>query len=116
MTPTKANMTPESVPAMIDQALLRKSTNGDGTATVRPLGITEGYVQNCAPLVVPIENQVSLPPATLLGASFELGWNGQDGSYRGTLVRGICNDLGDSTQEKMTGQYCTSGRKSRSRD
>ncbi|GJT64329.1 putative reverse transcriptase domain-containing protein [Tanacetum coccineum] len=71
------NMTPESIQAMIDQALLRNSTNGDGSRSV--VGLTRWIekmesvfnISGCA-----IENQVKFATCTLLGAALTW-WNGQ---------------------------------------
>ncbi|GJR09633.1 hypothetical protein Tco_0792285 [Tanacetum coccineum] len=72
-------MTPESVQAMIDQALMRNSTNGDGSHSSH--GITKGMwiekmesvfnISGCA-----IENKVKLATCTLLGAALTW-WNSQ---------------------------------------
>ncbi|GKC43432.1 hypothetical protein Tco_1061154 [Tanacetum coccineum] len=75
------NMTPESIQAMIDQALLRNSTNGDGShsshednrrnvQTARPCFYAD-FMNGCA-----IENQVKFATCTLLGAALTW-WNGQ---------------------------------------
>ncbi|GJY02617.1 hypothetical protein Tco_0360769 [Tanacetum coccineum] len=71
------NMTPESIQAMIDQALLRNSTNGNGSHSV--IGLTRWIkkmesvfnISSCA-----IENQVKFTTCTLLGAALTW-WNGQ---------------------------------------
>ncbi|GJS90248.1 hypothetical protein Tco_0772884, partial [Tanacetum coccineum] len=71
------NMTPESIQAMIDQAILRNSTNGDGSHSV--VGLTRWIekmelvfnISGCA-----IENQVKFATCTLLGAALTW-WNGQ---------------------------------------
>ncbi|GJT64127.1 hypothetical protein Tco_1015607 [Tanacetum coccineum] len=71
------NMTPESIQAMIDQALLRNSTNGDGSHSV--VGLTRWIekmesvfiISGCA-----IENQVKFATCTLLGVALTW-WNGQ---------------------------------------
>ncbi|GJX91682.1 hypothetical protein Tco_0345008 [Tanacetum coccineum] len=72
-------MTPESVQAIMDQALLRNSTNGDGSHS--SYGDTEGMwikkiesvfnISGCA-----IENHVKFATCTLLGAALTW-WNGQ---------------------------------------
>ncbi|GJT42160.1 hypothetical protein Tco_0942025 [Tanacetum coccineum] len=68
------NMTPESIQAMIDQALLQNSTNRDGShsshgdeATVHT-GMTEGMCKLYA--------LVKFATCTLLGAALTW-WNGQ---------------------------------------
>ncbi|GJR15667.1 putative reverse transcriptase domain-containing protein [Tanacetum coccineum] len=71
------NMTPESIQAMIDQALLRNSTNGDGSHSV--VGLTRWIkkmesvfnINGCA-----INNQVKFATCTLLGVALTW-WNGQ---------------------------------------
>nr|GFB02224.1 reverse transcriptase domain-containing protein [Tanacetum cinerariifolium] len=74
------NMIPESVKAMIDQALLRNSTNGDRSPrTGGVVGLTRWIkkmelvfqISGCA-----IENQVKFATCTLLGANLTW-WNGQ---------------------------------------
>ncbi|GJX53868.1 putative reverse transcriptase domain-containing protein [Tanacetum coccineum] len=74
------NMTPESVQAMIDQALLRNSTNGDGSHRAEGVvGLTRWIekmesvfnISGCA-----VENQVKFATCTLLGAALTW-WNGQ---------------------------------------
>nr|GEV84080.1 putative reverse transcriptase domain-containing protein [Tanacetum cinerariifolium] len=74
------NMTPESVQAMIDQALLPNSTNGDGShRTEGVVGLTRCIkkmesvfqISGCA-----IENQVKFATCTLLGAALTW-WNNQ---------------------------------------
>ncbi|GJZ85415.1 putative reverse transcriptase domain-containing protein [Tanacetum coccineum] len=83
------NMTPESIQAMIDQALLQNSTNGDGShssykdnrrnGTEGVVGLTRWIekmesvfnISGCA-----IENQVKFATCTLLGAALTW-WNGQ---------------------------------------
>ncbi|GKC43648.1 hypothetical protein Tco_1061370 [Tanacetum coccineum] len=74
------NMTPEAIQAMIDQALLRNSTNGDGShRTEGVVGLTQWIekmesVFNISGCV--IENQVKFATCTLLGAALTW-WNGQ---------------------------------------
>nr|GEY05097.1 putative reverse transcriptase domain-containing protein [Tanacetum cinerariifolium] len=71
------HMTPKSVQAMIDQALLRNSTNGDGSQSV--VGLTRWIekmesvfnISGCA-----IENQVKFATCTLLDAALTW-WNNQ---------------------------------------
>nr|GEU38862.1 putative reverse transcriptase domain-containing protein [Tanacetum cinerariifolium] len=67
------HMTPESVQAMIDQALLRNSTNGDGSVVGRWIEKMESVfnISGCA-----IENQVKFATCTLLDAALTW-WNGQ---------------------------------------
>ncbi|GKB90455.1 hypothetical protein Tco_0962727 [Tanacetum coccineum] len=67
------NMTPESIQAMIDQALLQNSTNGDGShRTEGVVGLTRliekiESVFNISGCV--IENQVKFATCTLLGVA-----------------------------------------------
>ncbi|GJU20073.1 putative reverse transcriptase domain-containing protein [Tanacetum coccineum] len=82
------NMTPESIQAMIDQALLRNSTNGDGShsshednrrhvQTARPCYYAD--FMKCQPLNFKGTegvNQVRFATCTLLGAALTW-WNGQ---------------------------------------
>ncbi|GKC43596.1 hypothetical protein Tco_1061318 [Tanacetum coccineum] len=85
------NMTPESIQAMIDQALLRNSTNGDGShRTEGVVGLTWWIkkmesvfnISGCA-----IENQVKFTTCTLL--AYALTW-----------------EVG---KKKMTNKYCLQG-------
>ncbi|GJZ21125.1 putative reverse transcriptase domain-containing protein [Tanacetum coccineum] len=89
------NMTPESIQAMIDQALLRNSTNGDGRLTSHDVFNISG----CA-----IENQVKFTTCTLLGAALTW-WNGQ--------IRTLGPEAYAMTWEvlkkKMTDKYCPQG-------
>ncbi|GJR10719.1 putative reverse transcriptase domain-containing protein [Tanacetum coccineum] len=99
------NMTPESIQAMIDQALLRNSTNGDGSHSV--VGLTRWIekmesvfnISGCA-----IENQVKFATCTLLGAALTW-WNGQ--------IRTLGPEAYAMTWEilkkKMTDKYCPQG-------
>ncbi|GJW59249.1 putative reverse transcriptase domain-containing protein [Tanacetum coccineum] len=99
-------MTPESVQAMIDQALLRNSINGDGR-TEGVVGLTRWIekmesifnISGCA-----IENQVKFATCTLLGAALTW-WNGQ--------IRTLGPDAYSMTWEvlkkKMTNKYCQQG-------
>ncbi|GJU60311.1 putative reverse transcriptase domain-containing protein [Tanacetum coccineum] len=84
------NITPESIQAMIDQALLRNSTNGDGSHS--------SHV-GCA-----VENQVKFATCTLLGAALTW-WNGQ--------IRTLGPEAYAMTWEvlkrKMTDKYCPQG-------
>ncbi|GKD98314.1 putative reverse transcriptase domain-containing protein, partial [Tanacetum coccineum] len=81
------NMTPESIQAMIDQALLRNSTNGDGSHSV--VGLTRWIekmesvfnISGCA-----TENQVKFATCTLLGAALTW-WNGERKPYGGSLPK-----------------------------
>ncbi|GJS13331.1 putative reverse transcriptase domain-containing protein [Tanacetum coccineum] len=66
------NMTPESIQAMIDQALLRNSTNGDGSHSSH--GDNRRNVQTARPCFY--ANQVKFATCTLLGAALTW-WNGQ---------------------------------------
>ncbi|GKC06350.1 putative reverse transcriptase domain-containing protein [Tanacetum coccineum] len=99
------NMTPESIQAMIDQDLVRNSTNGDGSHSM--VGLTwwikkmesvfniSGYA---------IENQVKFATCTLLGATLTW-WNGQ--------IRTLGPEAYAMTWEvlkkKMTDKYCPQG-------
>ncbi|GJZ36820.1 putative reverse transcriptase domain-containing protein [Tanacetum coccineum] len=96
------NMTPESIQAMIDQALLRNSTNGDGSHSV--VGLTRWIekmesvfnISGCA-----IENQVKFATCTLLGAALTW-WNGQ---IR-TLGLEAYAMTWEVLKKKMTDKYC----------
>ncbi|GJT68192.1 putative reverse transcriptase domain-containing protein [Tanacetum coccineum] len=101
-------MTPESVQAMIDQALLRNSTNRDGShRTECVVGLTRWIekmesvfnISGCA-----IENQVKFATCTLLGDALTW-WNGQ--------IRTLGPDAYSMTWEvlkkKMTDKYCPQG-------
>ncbi|GJR31315.1 putative reverse transcriptase domain-containing protein [Tanacetum coccineum] len=99
------NMTPESIQAMIDQALLRNSTNGDGSHSV--VGLSRWIkkmksvfnISGCA-----IENQVKFATYTLLGAALTW-WNGQ--------IRTLGPEAYAMTWEvlkkKITDKYCPQG-------
>ncbi|GJZ27123.1 hypothetical protein Tco_0571376 [Tanacetum coccineum] len=50
------NMTPESIQAMIDQALLRNSTNGDGSHSSHE--DNQGTCKNYAPLFLKLPHEV----------------------------------------------------------
>nr|GEU64647.1 putative reverse transcriptase domain-containing protein [Tanacetum cinerariifolium] len=102
------NMTPESIQAMIDQALLRHSTNRDGShRTKGVVGLTrwiekiESFFQisGCA-----IENQVRFATCSLLDAALTW-WNSQ--------IRSFGPDAYSMTWEvlkkKMTDKYCPQG-------
>ncbi|GKE36420.1 putative reverse transcriptase domain-containing protein, partial [Tanacetum coccineum] len=74
------NMTPKFVQAMIDQALLRNSTNEDGShRTEGVVGLTR-WIEKMEPVFnisgCAIENQVKFATCTLLGAALTW-WNGQ---------------------------------------
>ncbi|GJV79075.1 hypothetical protein Tco_1514945 [Tanacetum coccineum] len=74
------NMTPEFIQVMIDQALLRNSTNGDGsTGTEGVVGLTR-WIEKMESVFnisgYAIENQVKFATCTLLGAALTW-WNGQ---------------------------------------
>ncbi|GJZ07379.1 hypothetical protein Tco_0541172 [Tanacetum coccineum] len=98
-------MTLESVQAMINQALLRNSTNEDEShRTKGVVGLTRWIekmefifnISSCA-----IENQVKFATCTLLGAALTW-WNGQ--------IRTLGPDAYSMTWEvlkkKMTDKYC----------
>nr|GEY61133.1 putative reverse transcriptase domain-containing protein [Tanacetum cinerariifolium] len=99
------HMTPESVQAMIDQALLRNSTNGHGSQSV--VGLTRWIekmesvfnISGCA-----IENQVKFATCTLLDAALTW-WNSQ--------IRTLGPEAYAMTWEvlkkKMTNKYCPQG-------
>ncbi|GJU70094.1 putative reverse transcriptase domain-containing protein [Tanacetum coccineum] len=99
------NMTPESIQAMIDQALLRNFTNGDGSHSV--VGLTRWIekmelvfnISGCA-----IENQVKFATCTLLGAALTW-WNGQ---IR-TLGPEAYTMTWEVLKKKMTDKYCPQG-------
>ncbi|GJY32637.1 putative reverse transcriptase domain-containing protein [Tanacetum coccineum] len=105
--PNPNNMTPESVQAMIDQALLRNSTNIDGSHSShgdnqRNIEKMESVfnISGCA-----IENQVKFATCTMLGAALTW-WNGQ--------IRTLGIDAYSMTWEvlkkKMTDMYCPQGK------
>ncbi|GJY36587.1 putative reverse transcriptase domain-containing protein [Tanacetum coccineum] len=102
------NMTPESIQAMIDQALLRNATNGDGSHRAEGVvGLTRWIekmesvfnISGCA-----VENQVKFATCTLLGAALTW-WNGQ--------IRTLGPEAYAMTWEvlkkKMTDKYCPQG-------
>ncbi|GJT41330.1 putative reverse transcriptase domain-containing protein [Tanacetum coccineum] len=116
-TPNKTNpnnMTPESVQAMIDQALLRNSTNGDGShsshednrrnvQTACPCFYTD--FMKCQPLNFKgTEGVVKFATCTLLGDALTW-WNGQ--------IRNLGPNAYSMTWEvlkkKMTDKYCPQG-------
>ncbi|GKF12072.1 reverse transcriptase domain-containing protein [Tanacetum coccineum] len=101
-------MTSESVQAIIDQTLLRNSTNGDGSyRNEGVVGLTRWiekmesvfHISGCT-----IENQVKFATCTLLGATLTW-WNGQ--------IRTLGPDAYLMTWEvlkkKMTDKYCPNG-------
>nr|GFC49710.1 reverse transcriptase domain-containing protein [Tanacetum cinerariifolium] len=102
------HMTPESVQAMIDQALLRNSTNEDGSQRNEGVvGLTRWIekmesvfnISGCA-----IENQVKFTTCTLLDAALTW-WNGQ--------IRTLGPEAYAMTWEvlkkKITNKYCLQG-------
>ncbi|GJT50138.1 reverse transcriptase domain-containing protein [Tanacetum coccineum] len=101
------NMPPESIKAMINQALLRNSTNGDGSHS--SYGDNEGLwiekmesvfnISGCA-----IENQVKFATCTLLGAALTW-WNNQ---IR-TLGPEAYSMTWEVLKKKMTDNYCPQG-------
>ncbi|GJZ45759.1 putative reverse transcriptase domain-containing protein [Tanacetum coccineum] len=96
------NMTPESIQAMIDQALLRNSTNGDGSHSV--VGLTRWIEKMEAVFNIngcTIENQVKFATCTLLGAALTW-WNGQ---IR-TLGLEAYAMTWEILKKKMTDKYC----------
>nr|GEY33590.1 hypothetical protein [Tanacetum cinerariifolium] len=96
------HMTPKSVQAMIDQVLLRNSTNGDGSQSI--VGLTRWIekmesvfnISGCA-----IENQVKFTTCTLLDAALTW-WNGQ---IR-TLGPKAYTMTYEVLKKKMTDKYC----------
>ncbi|GJT26543.1 putative reverse transcriptase domain-containing protein [Tanacetum coccineum] len=112
------NMTPESIQAMIDQALLRNATNGDGShsshgdnrrnvQTARPCFYAD--FMKCQPLNFKgaegvLKPQVKFATCTLLGAALTW-WNGQ--------IRTLGPEAYAMTWEvlkkKMTDKYCPQG-------
>ncbi|GJR33547.1 putative reverse transcriptase domain-containing protein [Tanacetum coccineum] len=107
------NMTPESVQAMIDQALLRNSTNGDGShsshgdnrrnvQTTRPCFYAD--FMKCQPLNFKGNEGVKFATCTQLGAALTW-WNGQ--------IINLGPDAYSMTWEvlkkKMTDKYCPQG-------
>nr|GEU54833.1 putative reverse transcriptase domain-containing protein [Tanacetum cinerariifolium] len=109
------NMTPESIQAMIDQALLRNSTNGDGShsshednrrnvQTARPCYYAD--FMKCQPLNFKgTEGVVRFATYTLLDAALTW-WNSQ--------IRSLGPDAYSMTWEvlkkKMTDKYCPQGK------
>nr|GEV72714.1 reverse transcriptase domain-containing protein [Tanacetum cinerariifolium] len=99
------HMTPESVQAVIDQALLRNSTNGDGSQSI--VGLTRWIekmesvfnISGCA-----IENQVKFATCTLLDVALTW-WNSQ--------IRTLGPEAYAMTWEvlkkKITDKYCPQG-------
>nr|GEV63295.1 putative reverse transcriptase domain-containing protein [Tanacetum cinerariifolium] len=89
------NMTPESVQAMIDQALFQNSTNGDGSHSSHEDNRIF-QISGCA-----IENQVKFATCTLLDAALTW-WNSQ--------IRSLGHNAYSMTREelkkKMTNKYC----------
>ncbi|GJT38339.1 putative reverse transcriptase domain-containing protein [Tanacetum coccineum] len=101
-------MTPGVVQAMIDQSLLRNSTNGDGSHRAEGVvGLTRWIkkiesvfnISGCA-----IENQVKFATCTLLGAALTW-WNGQ---IR-TLGPEAYSMTWEVLKKKMTDKYCPQG-------
>nr|GEV88027.1 putative reverse transcriptase domain-containing protein [Tanacetum cinerariifolium] len=109
------NMTPKSVQAMIDQALLRNSTNGDGShsshednrrnvQTARPCFYVD--FMKCQPLNFKgLEGVVKFATCTLLDAALTC-WNSQ--------IRSLGPDAYSMTWEvvkkKMMDKYCPRGK------
>ncbi|GJU51290.1 putative reverse transcriptase domain-containing protein [Tanacetum coccineum] len=107
-------MTPKSIQAMIDQALLKNSTNGDGShnshrdnrrnvQTARPCFYAD--FMKCQPLNFKgTEGVVSLTRwIEKMESVFNISGCAIENQIRDHSPRGICNDLG-STQEKDDGQ------------
>ncbi|GKC53326.1 putative reverse transcriptase domain-containing protein [Tanacetum coccineum] len=99
------NMTLESIQAMIDQALLRNSTNEDGSHSV--VGLTR-WIEKMESVFnisgFAIENQVKFATCTLLGAALTW-WNGQIRTL-GTEVYAMTWEV---LKKKMTDKYCPQG-------
>ncbi|GKC00670.1 putative reverse transcriptase domain-containing protein, partial [Tanacetum coccineum] len=89
------DMTPESIQAMIDQALLRNSTNGDGSHSSHE--DNRRNVQTARPCFY--ADFMKCQPLNFKGT--EERW--MEWTDKNLRSRGICNDLG-STQEKDDGQ------------
>nr|GEZ89950.1 reverse transcriptase domain-containing protein [Tanacetum cinerariifolium] len=87
------NMTLELVQAMIDQALLRNSTNGDGMESFF-------QISGCA-----VENLVEFATCTLLDAALTW-WNSQIRS----LGPNAYSMTWEVLKEKMTDKYCPQGK------
>ncbi|GKB35239.1 hypothetical protein Tco_0880181, partial [Tanacetum coccineum] len=102
------NITPGAVQAMIDQAFLPNSTNGDGShRAAGVVGLTRWIekmesvfnISGCA-----IENQVKFATCTMLGAALTW-WNGQ---IR-TLGPEAYSMTWEVLKKKMTDKYCPQG-------
>ncbi|GKA39185.1 hypothetical protein Tco_0731736 [Tanacetum coccineum] len=98
-------MTPESIQAMIDQALLRNSTNGDGSHSSH--GDNRRNVQTTRPCFY--ADFMKCQPLNFKGTEGVVGltrccFDLVERSDKNLRSRGICNDLG-STQEKDDGQF-----------
>ncbi|GKF49234.1 reverse transcriptase domain-containing protein, partial [Tanacetum coccineum] len=98
-------MTPESIQALIDQALLRNSTNGDGNHSV--VGLTQ-WIEKMESVFnisgYAIENQVKFATCTLLGVALTW-WNGQIRTL-GTEAYAMTWEV---LKKKMTDKYCPQG-------
>nr|GEW52760.1 putative reverse transcriptase domain-containing protein [Tanacetum cinerariifolium] len=102
------NMTRKSVQAMIDQALLRNSTNGDGShRTEGVVGLTRWIekmelvfqISGCA-----VENQVKFATCTLLDAA--LTWWNRQIRYLGPDAYSM---TWEALKKKMKDKYCPQG-------
>ncbi|GJS84505.1 hypothetical protein Tco_0751046 [Tanacetum coccineum] len=88
------NMTPESIQAMIDQALLRNSTNGDGSHSSH--GDNRRNVQTCGVIVFTLRFHEVLP----------LHFKGAEGD---SVVPEAYAMTWDVLKRKMTDKYCPQG-------
>ncbi|GJT17724.1 hypothetical protein Tco_1319921 [Tanacetum coccineum] len=100
------NMTPESIQAMIDQALLRNATNGDGSHSSH--GDNRRNVQTARPCFY--ADFMKCQPLNFKGAEGVVGaaldlWNGQ---IR-TLGPEAYAMTWDVLKQKMTNKYCPQG-------
>nr|GEV72637.1 reverse transcriptase domain-containing protein [Tanacetum cinerariifolium] len=102
------NMTPKSIQAMIDQALLRNSTNGDGSHRNEGMVDLTRWIEKMESVFqisgCTIENQVKFATCTLLDAALTW-WNSK--------IRSLGPDAYSMTWEvlkkKMTDKYCLQG-------
>ncbi|GKD65023.1 reverse transcriptase domain-containing protein, partial [Tanacetum coccineum] len=101
------NMTPESVQAMIDQALQRNSTNGYASYRIEGVVGLNRWIEKMESVFnisgCDIENQVKFATCTLLGAALTW-WNGQ--------IRTLGPDAYSMTWEvlkKLEIKYCPQG-------
>ncbi|GKA22189.1 putative reverse transcriptase domain-containing protein [Tanacetum coccineum] len=100
------NMTPESIQAMIDQALLRKATNRDGSYSSH--GDNRRNVQTARPCFY--ADFMKCQPLNFKGAKGVVGltrWIEKMESVFHIIGGAIGNQI---TQEKMTDKYCPQGK------